>query len=286
MMSQGNDAIALAGVIGWPVAHSLSPILHHYWLRHLNRQGFYVPLAVRPQTLGEALRALNVLGFRGANITVPHKEAARTLVDRLEPTAKRIGAVNTVVVTSNGRLEGRNTDAYGFLANLDEAAPAWRERVRAALVLGAGGAARAVVVALLDAGLERIFLVNRTRARADSVADALADDRISPAGWADRSSLLKSADLVVNTTTLGMAGNPPLELNLSLLGEGSVVCDIVYRPLQTGLLKQAAARGVTCADGLGMLIHQAVPAFEAFFGIRPQVDEAARAHLLARMERA
>jgi len=280
MSLTGGTKPGLAGVVGWPVTHSLSPRLHAYWLARLGIEGHYVPLPVRPENLERAITALPALGFRGVNVTVPHKEAVCSLIDRVEPAAARIRAVNTILIRNDGRLEGRNTDAYGLLANLDQQVPRWREQAQTALLLGAGGAARAGAVALLDAGLARIHIVNRTKARAEALADDLGDGRLVPAGWQDRSSLLKDTDLIINTTTLGMTGYPPLDLNLSLLPRHAIVYDIVYRPLETALLRQAKARGFSVVDGLGMLIHQAVPAFETFYGHQPQVDSAAKAHLL------
>lgn len=270
----------LAGVLGWPIGHSLSPRLQAYWLEQLGLKGYYVPLPVRPESLQRAVGGLSALGFCGVNVTVPHKESILAYLDRVEPAAARIKAVNTVLVGRGGRLEGRNTDSYGLLANLQETIPDWRATTHTALLLGAGGAARAAVVALLDAGLERIHIANRTRTRAEAMATELGDRRLRPAGWQDRSSLLKESDLVVNTTTLGMAGSPPLDLNLSLLPAHGIVYDIVYRPLETAVLKQARQRGLRAVDGLGMLIHQAVPAFEAFYGRRPEVDAATRSYLL------
>lgn len=276
-----DRAPLVAGVLGWPVAHSLSPRMHRFWLAGEGLGGDYVALAVRPQNLAAALAALPALGFAGVNITVPHKEPAARLVHRLHPVARRIGAVNTVIVDKRGRLEGRNTDAHGFLAHLQAAVPAWRAEGGAALLLGAGGAARAAAVALLDAGLDRLYIANRTRERAERLADALDDPRAHAASWQERSALLKEVALVANTTTLGMAGEPPLDLELSLMAPGGVVYDIVYKPLETDLLRQARRRGLVAVDGLGMLVHQAVPAFEAFYGVRPQAAAEAYAHLRA-----
>lgn len=262
----------LAGVMGWPVAQSLSPRLHAYWLTRHGLTGNYVAMAVRPDRLETAVRALPALGFAGINVTIPHKESALRIVDRVDPLAQRIGSVNTIRVDAKGRLEGRNTDAYGFLAHLETSAPDWRARDGRCVVLGAGGAARAAVVALLDAGVSELAIVNRSRERADSLCAGLDDRRLSAAGWADRSALLREAALLVNTTSLGMTGMPQLDINLSLMPAGGIVYDIVYHPLETSLLREARQRGLHAVDGLGMLIHQAVPAFEVFFGIRPQVD--------------
>jgi len=265
----------LAGVIGWPVGHSRSPRLHGYWLEQYGIDGAYVPLAVPPERIEDAIRALPALGFRGANVTVPHKEAALRIVDRVDPVARRIGAVNTIVVGEDGRLEGRNTDAYGFITNLRQGAPEWRPAAGPALVLGAGGAARAVVAALVDAGVPEIRLYNRTVAKAEALArDVGGPIRVvtepEPAG----------AALLVNTTTLGMAGQPPLDLDLATLAPEAVVTDIVYTPLITPLLAAARARGNVVVDGLGMLLHQAVPGFEAWFGVRPEVTGELREFVL------
>ncbi len=269
----------LAGVMGWPVAHSLSPRLHGFWLREHGIDGAYIPLAVDPRHLAEALRALPCLGFKGVNLTVPHKEAALAVVDEVEDRARRIGAVNTVTVDDDGRLHGGNSDAYGFLENLRQGAPGWRAEAGPAVVLGAGGAARAVCVALLDAGVPALRIVNRTMARATGLADRLGG-RATALAWEGRSQSLTDAALVVNTTSLGMTGQPALALDLAAMSEAAVVNDIVYAPLETPLLAAARARGNVAVDGLGMLLHQAVPAFEAFFGRRPHVNAALRAFVL------
>ena len=269
----------LAGVIGWPVGHSRSPRLHGFWLDRHGVDGAYVPLAVRPEDLAATLALLPRIGFAGANLTVPHKEAALALVDVVEPLAARIGAVNTVVVLADGRLEGRNTDAFGFLENLRRGAPAWRPQAGPAVVLGAGGAARAVVAALVECGVAEIRLANRSAGRAEILADALGGP-VAVWDWDRRRAALDGAALVVNTTTLGMAGQPPLDLDLSSLPPTAVVNDIVYVPLETNLLKAARARGNIAVDGIGMLLWQAAPAFEAWFGVRPEVDESLRAFVL------
>lgn len=276
MILSGNAR--LAGVMGWPIGHSRSPRLHGYWLERYGIDGAYLPLPVAPAHLAEALRALPVLGFRGVNLTVPHKEAALALCDSVDPQARRIGAVNTIVVDESGALTGSNTDAAGFLENL-RGNSAWRPEAGPAVVLGAGGAARAIVVALADAGVPEIRLANRTRARAQALADDL-DGAASVHDWSDRAAALAGAALLVNTTTLGMDGAPPLDLDLARLPADAVVNDIVYAPLETPLLRTAAARGNPVVDGLGMLLHQARPGFEQWFGVRPVVDAALRRFVL------
>ena len=273
----------LAGIMGWPVTHSRSPALHGFWLAEKAVDGAYVPLAVRPEHLEAALRALPVLGFRGCNLTLPHKEKALALVDRVEPLARRIGAVNTVIVAADGSLEGRNTDAYGFIENLRDRAPAFQPRSGPAIVLGAGGAARAVVAALADLGVEEIRLVNRTFAR----AEALARDLAAPATaiavhpWNEGPRALAGGGLFVNATSLGMAGSPPLDFDIAALPPPAPVVDLVYVPLETPLLAAARRRGHPVVDGLGMLLHQGRPGFEAWFGVPVAVSAAQRAAVLA-----
>lgn len=269
----------LAGVMGWPVSHSRSPRLHGFWLERLGIDGAYLPLPVAPEHFTQALRALPLLGFAGVNVTVPHKEAALAAVDGVEPLARRIGAVNTVVVLPDGRLEGRNTDAFGFIENLRAGCPSWRAAGGPAVVLGAGGAARAICVALADAGVSEIRIVNRGLDR----AQALARDLGGPcrvAAWERRGEALDNAALLVNTTILGMSGQPPLDLDLRRLPVEAVVNDIVYVPLMTPLLRDAQARGNPVVDGIGMLLHQARPGFEAWFGGRPDVTPALRDFVL------
>ncbi|MBC7952098.1 MAG: shikimate dehydrogenase [Rhodospirillaceae bacterium] len=269
----------LAGVMGWPVGHSRSPRLHNYWLEKLGIDGAYVPLAVRPEDFEQVLRALPRMGFAGANVTVPHKEQALHLVDELEPLARRIGAVNTLVVRDNGSILGRNTDAFGFLENLRRGAPNWRPQSGPAVVLGAGGAARAVCAALIDADVPEVRLVNRSVERAERLAlDVGGKFRVTE--WDHVSHALHGAALLVNTTTLGMTGQPALEIDLTPLPNWAVVNDIVYAPLMTDLLAAAAARGNAVVDGLGMLLWQAVPGFEAWFGARPEVTAELRDFIL------
>ena len=260
----------LAGVFGFPVTHSRSPRLHGFWLQRYGIDGAYIPLGVPLERFGAAVRALVDLGFRGANVTIPHKISAFEICDEVAPFARRAGAVNTLVFR-DGRIEGSNTDGFGFLESIREAAPGWRADAGPAVLLGAGGAARAIAAALLDAGAPRVTLVNRTPAK----AEALARDLGGPINVADRPPLAEAA-LVVNTTSLGMQGQPPLEMELGALAPSAVVADIVYVPLETRLLAAARARGLVAVDGLGMLLHQARPGFEAWFGVAPQVDQALR----------
>ena len=269
----------VAGVMGWPVGHSLSPRLHGYWLKKHGIDGVLIPLPVRPEHFAEALRALPTLGFVGASVTVPHKEAALELVDETEPLARRIGAVNTIVVRADGKLAGRNTDVPGFLAALRAGAPTWRGSAGAAAVLGAGGAARAIVAALVEAGVAEIRIVNRTHARAAALASAFGGS-VRAVSWNRRAEALADAALLVNATTLGMKGAPALDLDLAPLPSRAAVMDIVYTPLETPLLAQARECGLVAVDGLGMLLHQARPAFAAWFGVEPEITAEMRAYVL------
>jgi len=264
----------LAGVIGWPVAHSRSPRLHGHWLNRYGIDGAYLPLAVEPKRIEEALRGLLALGFAGANVTIPHKEAAYRLCDARTARAEGVGAVNTLVVRE-GALLGDNTDGFGFLENLKQEVPGLTIEDKTATVLGAGGASRAVIVALSQAGAAEIRLSNRTEARAAALAEEL-EAPLRVVAWEERNQALANCDLLVNTTSLGMTGQAPLDLDLSLLPAAAVVNDLVYAPLQTELLKEAAARGNVAVDGLGMLLHQARPGFAAWFGREPEVDRALR----------
>lgn len=259
-----------AGVLGWPVSHSRSPRLHGFWLERHGVDGAYLPLPVHPDHFATAVRALADLGFEGANVTIPHKLAAFEVCDSVDRTAARAGAVNTLVFAS-GKITGSNTDGFGFLENVRDGAPGWRPDAGPAVLLGAGGAARAIAAALLDAGCPRVTLVNRTPARAEELAKDLGgaiDVAAAPP--------LAGCALLVNTTSLGMQGQPPLEIDLSPLPASAVVNDIVYVPMETPLLAAARARGLVAVDGLGMLLHQARPGFEAWFGHAPVVDQALR----------
>lgn len=286
-MIEGRVAIdgktRLAGVLGWPVGHSRSPRLHNYWIARHGVNGAYLPLPVAPENLPAAVRALGHLGFAGANVTVPHKLAALAACDEIDATARRIGAVNTLVFRVDGSLFGTNTDAEGFLANLRAGAPGLDPTAAPAVVVGAGGAARAVVVALLEAGAVEVRLTNRSRERAEALAGDFGD-ACAVVPWAARAEALAGAGLLVNATSLGMTGQPPLDLPLDALPPGAVVNDIVYDPLKTPLLTAAAARGNVAVDGLGMLLHQARVGFRAWFGVDPAVDTALRRHVAADMD--
>jgi shikimate dehydrogenase len=260
----------IAGVLGWPVGHSRSPALHGFWLAKHGIDGAYIPLPVAPENFERAVRALPLLGFAGANVTVPHKEAALRLADTVEPLANRIGAVNTLIVAADGSLAGRNTDSFGFIENLRHGAAGFAASRGPAVILGAGGSARAVAVALLDDGATELRLVNRTGERAQQLAASIAGP-IAVVDWKDRAEALAGATLLVNTTSLGMIGQAPLELMLDALPITSIVTDLVYAPLKTDLLARSERRGNTVVDGLGMLLHQARPAFAAWWGVMPEV---------------
>lgn len=276
-----DRGIARAFVVGHPIAHSRSPLIHGYWLETLGIPGSYERIDVHPDSIGRFLAGLPRSGFAGGNVTIPHKEAAHRAADRLDEAAELIGAANTLWL-EEGRLAAGNTDAYGFAANLDAEAPHWRKG-RTALVLGAGGAARAVLFALKEAGFGDIRLVNRTLSRARELADRFGAG-ISAHGWEAAGALAADADILVNTTSLGMGGEgaPPVEV--ALLPDGAIVTDIVYVPLETPLLAAARGRGLRAVDGLGMLLHQAAPGFERWFGTRPEVTPALRGRIVADLE--
>ncbi|HEY1722586.1 MAG TPA: shikimate dehydrogenase [Magnetospirillaceae bacterium] len=260
----------IAGVLGWPVGHSRSPKLHGFWLAQHRIDGAYIPLPVAPEHFERAVRTLPQLGFAGANVTVPHKEAALRLADTVDDVAKRIGAANTLVFGTDGKISATNTDAFGFIENLRHSASGFVATKGPAVVLGAGGSARAIVAALIDDGAPEIRLVNRTLERAQDLAAHLGGP-VKPVAWSERAEALRGAALLVNTTTQGMTGHPPLDLALDALPVTALVNDIVYVPLITDLLARAAARGNPTVDGLGMLLHQARPGFAAWFGVMPQV---------------
>lgn len=273
-----SSAPPLSGVIGWPVSHSLSPRIHGHWLSVHGIPGHYVPLGIAPEDFEAAVRMLPRIGFVGANVTIPHKESALALADAVSERAQVIGAANTLMFV-DGQIHADNTDAYGFMANLRQGVPDWQASRAPALVLGAGGAARAIVFALREAGVPEIRVANRTAARAADLA-AEFGPAVTPIAWDDISEATADVGLVVNTTALGMAGQPPLDITLRC-GAGTVVTDIVYAPLITPLLQQASDRGLPTVDGLGMLLHQAVPGFHRWFGVEPEVTEDLRRVVLA-----
>ena len=266
----------IAGVLGWPVGHSRSPKLHGFWLEQHKIDGAYIPLPVAPEHFERAVRALALLGFAGANVTVPHKEAALRLADTVDDVARRIGAANTLTFGADGKISATNTDAFGFIENLRHGAPGFVAKRGPAVVLGAGGSARAVVAALVDDGVPEIRLVNRTLERAQELAKQLGGP-VKPVAWSDRVEAQQGVALLVNTTTQGMTGQAPLDLILDALPKSALVNDIVYVPLVTDLLARAAARGNPTVDGLGMLLHQARPGFRNWFGVMPQVTPELRA---------
>lgn len=274
------EEIPLAGVAGWPVAHSRSPRLHRHWLDRYGIAGHYVPLAIRPEDLAEVLRALPKAGFVGLNVTIPHKEAVLALADVVSDRAALIGAANTLIFRADGGIHADNTDGYGFIANLRQHVPDWLPEAAPAAVIGAGGAARAVVASLLEAGVPELRIANRTRLRAEQIK-AEFGSRVVVYDWAQVGNMLDGAGTVVNATSAGMVGKPALRLPLEALRPGAVATDLVYTPLVTPFLEEAQARGAVAVDGLGVLLHQAAPGFERWFGRRPEVDEAARAAVLA-----
>jgi shikimate dehydrogenase len=269
-----------ACVIGWPVEHSRSPLIHRYWLKHYGIDGDYVKEAVRPEELARFLGSLGARGYAGANVTLPHKEAALRAAESADEAAMAIGAANTLWLDPDGTLHASNTDAYGFMTNLEAEAPDWNAGRRPVMLLGAGGAARAILHGLLAAGVSRILLANRTRDRAEDLAEAFGE-AVEMVDWADRNRALQGCGLLVNATSLGMTGKEALDVDLAALPNDAVVAEIVYSPLETDLLAAARARGNRVVDGLGMLLHQAVPGFERWFGVRPEVTPELRAHVAA-----
>ena len=265
-----TQPFCLAGVMGWPIAHSRSPLIHNYWLEKYGMKGTYVPLAVAPGTLGTAIPGLKALGFKGCNITIPHKVEAIALMDEIDTMARRMGAMNTIVVRPDGSLKGFNNDGYGYIQSLLDAQPSWRADAGPITVLGAGGAARAVVLSLADRGAKEIRLINRSPAAAQALADEFGAP-VKALGWADRHAALSGVALLVNTTSQGMHGNPALDLDLITLPKTALVSDVIYVPLETPLIVAAKARGNPTVGGLGMLLNQARPAFEAWFGVLPDI---------------
>jgi shikimate dehydrogenase len=273
----------LAGVIGWPIAHSLSPRLHAHWLREYRIHGFYLPLAVRREDFGEVCRALAKSGFAGVNVTVPHKEAALALAHEADAPAQQAGTANLLLFAGNGHVEARNTDSHGLVSSLEESLGKDALRGASVALLGAGGAARAAIFALETLGADTIMILSRNRERADAMASAL-QPRINArlCVLADAAGLEAAGQIrvLINATSGGMRGAAPLVFSLEALPRDAAVCDLVYNPIETELLKDARRRGHRTIDGLGMLIHQAVPAFEAFFGTRPKISEGLRQSLV------
>ncbi len=275
-----HPRIPLAGVIGSPIAHSKSPKLHRHWLKAYGINGYYVPMDVAQSDLREVIAALPKAGFVGCNVTIPHKETVLALADVVTDRAALIGAANTLIFRKDGRLHADNTDGYGFIANLRQNAPDWNPAAGPAAVIGAGGGARAVIASLIEVGAPEIRIANRTRARAEALRTEFGA-KVVVNDWVQAGNMLEGAATVVNTSSLGMVGKPDFRIPLDALSPEAVVTDLVYTPLRTHLLEEAAAMGCVTVDGLGMLLHQAAPAFERWFGIRPEVDDATRAAILA-----
>ncbi|MCR8724475.1 shikimate dehydrogenase [Frigidibacter sp. ROC022] len=272
-------SIPLAGVIGAPVGHSRSPALHGHWLRTLGIRGYYVPLEIAQADLEQTIRALPKMGFVGVNVTIPHKEKVLAIADLVTDRAALIGAANTLIFRKDGKIHADNTDGYGFIENLKANAPGWQPKAGPAAVFGAGGAARAVVASLIEVGVPEIRLANRTKTRAEVLHEEFGG-KIHVYDWVQAGNMLDGATTVVNTTSLGMEGKAEFRVPLDALSPKAVVTDLVYTPLETPFLAFARQNGCVAVDGLGMLLHQAVPAFERWFGIRPEVDESLRRAVL------
>ncbi len=271
-----------AAVIGWPIEHSRSPMIHGYWLKKYGIEGSYAKIAVKPEDVATFVRSLAERGLAGCNVTLPHKEAVFRAADVRDPSAEAVGAANTLWL-EGGRLHAANTDTYGFMRHLEVSAPAWRAKDRPVLLLGAGGAARGIVYGMLEAGVGEVRVANRTLARAEDIARHFGG-RVTPLAWADAERAARDCGLVVNTTSLGMAKTGPLEFDVHCLPDDATVADIVYVPLETDLLRRSRARGLNAVDGLGMLLHQAVPGFAKWFGVTPDVTDELRDILVADIE--
>ena len=275
-----HTRIPLAGVIGSPVSHSRSPRLHGHWLRRYGIAGHYLPMDIAAEDVETVLRTLPRAGFVGVNVTIPHKERVLQIADLVTDRAALIGAANTLIFRKDGKIHADNTDGYGFIENLRQGAPDWQPASGPAAVIGAGGAARAVVAALIDVGVTEIRLSNRTKTRAEALRQEFGT-KIAVYDWVQAGNMLDGAATVVNTSSLGMTGHPEMRIPLDALSPDAVVTDLVYAPLETRLLAEARAAGCRTVDGLGMLLHQAVPGFERWFGQRPEVDEELRAAVMA-----
>ena len=273
------NRIPLAGVIGSPIAHSKSPALHTHWLKTLGIAGHYIPIDVAQEDLEHIVKTLPKMGFVGVNVTVPYKEKVMDFADLVTDRAALIGSANTLIFRKDGKIHADNTDSYGFIQNLRQKAPDWDPKAGPAAILGAGGAARAVIAALVQVGVPEILISNRTKARAEKLKTDFGK-RLRVVDWVQAGNMLEEAATVINTTSLGMVGKPPLRVPLDGLQKGTLVTDLVYAPLMTHLLNEANEAGCVTVDGLGMLLHQAVPAFERWFGVRPQVTDETRAAVL------
>ena len=270
----------LAGVMGWPIAQSRSPVLHNFWIEKYRINGRYVPLAVKPEWLADAIRGLPALGFRGCNLTMPHKQYVMTMVDSLTDTAKRIGAVNCIVVGDDGKMLGTNNDGNGYVLSVQEVAPQWKPGVGPIAILGAGGAARALIVAMLEGGAKEIRLINRTFEKAEQLAKEFGPT-IRPIAWEKRGDAISDVALLTNATNQGMIGKPALDISLAKLSKQTLVSDLVDVPPETPFLAAAKVRGNITINGLGMLLHQARPAFQAWFGVMPEITPDLRTTIMA-----
>ena len=276
-----DTEINLAGVMGYPITHSRSPLMHNTLMKENDVRGVYIPIEIKPGTLGPALESLPKLGFKGVNLTMPLKQEAIATVDELDPVGKLMGAVSCIVVRRDNSLLGVNNDWIGFRDNLNATFPGWKSTTQSALVLGAGGGGLAIVYALIQEGVKEIVITNRSQERAEKVAAIFKDQNILVRPWSDRHSLVEESDLIVNTTNQGMAGQTPLGLSLELAKPDAIVADIIYVPLETDLIRDAKSRGLRTTGGLGMLLHQSRPAWQLWFGIDPQITS----HLRTAMER-
>jgi len=265
-----TQKFVLAGVMGSPVAHSRSPVIHNHWIAQYHLKGSYVLLPVEPANLHDALRGLKALGFAGCNVTIPHKVEAMKAMDWLHPVAKQMGAINTIVVQPDGALHGFNNDGYGYIQCIKDAKPDWRADTGPITVLGAGGAARAIVLSLINEGAKEIRLINRTQEKAQALADEFGSS-VKVLNWSERNNALSNIAMLVNTTNQGMHGQPDLDIRLDDLPASALVSDAIYIPLETPLLVAAKGRGNKTVNGLGMLLNQARPAFEAWYGVLPEI---------------
>lgn len=273
-----TEGMIKAAVIGDPIAQSMSPFLHNHWFRVSGIKGQYEAIEVKPDNLKSAVSKMQEQGFAGFNVTMPHKQAIIPLLDRLAPSAHQIKAVNTVKINEDGSLSGFNTDVPGLISYLNETAPGW-PKDKPALLIGAGGAARAAAAGLLAAGVPMVMICNRTKAKAEDIAISIGAGRMTVVDWKDRNSAVVAAGVIINTSALGMVGNPALDLDLTSAGPDTVVYDIVYKPLETDLLKEAKSRGLRTVDGLGMLVHQGAAAFKIWFGYDAKYDSELRLKL-------